>query len=94
MIDDGKTEALMILTEECGEVIQAVAKIHRWGPNEWYNDGPTNLQQLIIELADVQAMIDIVVGQFEIDHSVITSGVQKKKDKLKIYSKFLQKYGD
>ena len=92
MIDDGKTEALVILAEECSEVIQEVAKIHRWGPNKFYGNGTTNLQQLVIELADVQAIIDIVVDQLQINPAVISTGVQKKKDKLKIYSKFLQIY--
>ena len=94
MIDNGKTESLIILTEECSEVIQAVTKIHRWGPNEWYDDGPTNLEQLIIELSDVQAMINIVVDQLQIDPVMIEIGVQKKKNKLKIYSRFLKSYGD
>jgi NTP pyrophosphatase (non-canonical NTP hydrolase) len=95
MIENGKEEALVILGEECSEVIQAIAKIHRWGPNS-NNKGRndlTNLEQLSLELGDLQAMIDIVIDQFEIPKSSISNYSQLKKNKLTRYSEFLKTYG-
>ncbi|CAB4123150.1 NTP pyrophosphohydrolase MazG, putative catalytic core [uncultured Caudovirales phage] len=92
MISNGANEALVILAEECSEVVQAVAKIHRWGPQEWYGAGPTNLEKLATELGDVKAMIDIAIDQLGIDPQFVEDAVAHKKIKLKKYSKFLQHY--
>ena len=92
MISNGTDEALVILAEECGEVIQAVAKINRWGPDSWYNS-VSNLEQLATELGDVLAMIDIAVDQLGIDPKVVQEAATRKKSKLMKYSRYLTHYG-
>lgn len=52
-------EALALLNEECGEVVQAIGKILRHGPyNGW--GGVSNIEQLSIEIADVIGAIKIL----------------------------------
>lgn len=50
-------EMLTILAEECGEVVQRVTKILRFGmrSNPW--NGKDNVQQLETELGDIMAVI-------------------------------------
>jgi NTP pyrophosphatase (non-canonical NTP hydrolase) len=93
MISNGTDEALVILAEECSEVIQAVAKIHRWGPDSWYNSDNSNLEHLATELGDVLAIIDIAVDQLGIDPKVVQEAATRKKSKLMKYSWFLTHYG-
>lgn len=57
MLSEAERERLVILMEECGEVIQAAAKILRWGWNSTYDDGTTNAERLRDEMDDVQGMI-------------------------------------
>lgn len=46
------------LQEEAAEVIQAVSKIRRFGPNNHHPDrAQTNLQELVEELEDFQAIV-------------------------------------
>lgn len=95
MIGNGKEESLVILAEECGEVIQISAKIHRWGPYS-NNKGRlelTNLDHLILELGDLQAMIDVVVNEWGIDPAMIKKASDAKKTKLERYSTHLGGYG-
>ena len=95
MIANGQDESLVILAEECSEVVKAASKIHRCGAdsNNKGRNSLTNLEELIFELGDLQAMIDIVIDQFSIDRSAIINGSQLKKNKLKTYSRHLQQYG-
>jgi hypothetical protein len=95
MINNGKDESLVILAEECGEVVQISAKIHRWGP---YSDNKgrmdlTNLDHLILELGDLQAMIDVVINEWGIDPSLVSKASDAKKTKLERYSTHLRGYG-
>ncbi len=86
---DRTTEALIILAEECCEVGQIVAKIHRWGL-ESTNNGElpsSNRQELIKEMGDVMAMIRIVKEELDINDVEIENAVQNKLDKLKVYSR-------
>lgn len=58
-----EAEALAILAEECGEVVQAIGKILRHGfeSRHPYDDGGmTNRQQLRKELVDVLAAAHMV----------------------------------
>lgn len=95
MITNGKDESLIILAEECAEVVQISSKIHRWGPDS-NNRGRmelTNMDHLILELGDLQAMIDIVINEWGIDPSLIMVASDAKKTKLERYSSHLQGYG-
>lgn len=53
-------EALDILQEECGEVVQAVSKFRRWGPDSHYPpDGPSNLENIQREVWDVVILAEL-----------------------------------
>lgn len=73
-------ECLVILMEECGEVIQEASKILRFG-----ND----TSKLIKELGDLQFMINQTANQFGIDAVQIGVYANKKRDKLKEFSNLL-----
>ena len=55
-------ECLVILTEECGEVIQAVSKTMRFP-----EDDEKNRTRLAKELGDLQCMIDLTCKHLDID---------------------------
>lgn len=53
------------VTEECGEVVQAIGKVGRFGltmrwPDKRFTDprGPTNAEKLLGEIADLRHAID------------------------------------
>ena len=81
MLTSKQDEILLILQEECAEVIQAVSKIKRFGLMD-------NLDQLKMELADLQCMIDLVqdnnICQYEGDE--FNNRIRLKREKLKRYS--------
>jgi NTP pyrophosphatase (non-canonical NTP hydrolase) len=75
-----KQEALIILMEECGEVIQEASKILRFG-----ND----TDRLTKELGDLQCMINQTATHLEIDLVQIGIHANVKRDRLKKYSNLL-----
>jgi NTP pyrophosphatase (non-canonical NTP hydrolase) len=81
---DKKThEILIILQEECAEVIQDVSKCFRFGMDQAHlnsKDGRTQVQNLEKELGDVLAMIDLLMEQ---NVGVTVEGLTKAK-----YEKF------
>jgi NTP pyrophosphatase (non-canonical NTP hydrolase) len=76
-------EALVILSEECAEVIQASAKCLRFGMQE------KNLNQLKQEIADVMILIEIVSRELEISDLELAQLQQNKMLKLQEYSNLL-----
>lgn len=83
-------EILIILQEESAEVIQAVAKCFRFGPDQVHlksPDGKTQIQNLEMEIGDLQAMIDLLIAE---NVGVTKQGIQKataaKREKLKQWS--------
>ena len=79
---DVKTETLVILMEECGEVIQEASKIMRFG-----NDA----SKLTKELGDLQFMINLTANHLGIDSVSIGVYANEKRDKLKKYSDLIDK---
>jgi NTP pyrophosphatase (non-canonical NTP hydrolase) len=62
-------EILDILQEECAEVIQNISKCRRFGMENVYLKGSgTQREQLVKELGDVLAMIDLLQ-----EHNVVSS---------------------
>lgn len=57
MVSEAQRERLVILMEECGEVVQACSKILRWGWDSRYEDGTLNSDRLRAEMDDLQGMI-------------------------------------
>lgn len=85
MIPNKTHEALVILQEECAEVIQAISKIHRFGPDSVY-DGVSNALNLEKELGDVLCLVNILTELSVIDRVVVEDYSVKKLVKLHKYS--------
>ena len=60
-------ERLVILQEECAEVIQAISKIHRHGLEGRYDNGEDNKTALERELGDVWAILTLMVKKQDVD---------------------------
>lgn len=80
-MNENTREALLILQEECSEVIQAASKCFRFGINGMYMQ-ESNRQRLEQEIGDVLAMIDILENQGEISAERINQAKQRKFKKL------------
>lgn len=63
-MNDNTRELLLILQEECAEVIQAISKCFRFGPDQ-IKPGKerTNIDMLQEELGDLLAMIDLLAKE-------------------------------
>ena len=83
---DARQELLVITMEECGELIQACSKALRRGELFAYSDTETELKQ---EIADVYAMIEIMQDWDVISWDEIENGVERKRNKLKRWSKLI-----
>jgi NTP pyrophosphatase (non-canonical NTP hydrolase) len=83
-VDD---EVLLILGEECAEVIQAISKCQRFGVDNYKPGKPkTNRQHLEEELGDLMAMIDIMIDKGLISSDEINQARLNKIAKLKKWS--------
>jgi len=81
-------EILLILQEECAEVIQSISKCMRFGPDQ-IKPGKeyTNIAHLEQEIADVQAMIELLIDcKVGVSLSNIELKKQLKFAKLKLWS--------
>jgi NTP pyrophosphatase (non-canonical NTP hydrolase) len=78
-------EALVILQEECAEVIQVISKMHRFGADNEYN-GVSNRERLTQEIADVLVLINHLCDTHVVDEKTIHRAMAKKLKKLKLYS--------
>lgn len=74
-------EALTILMEECGEVIQEASKIIRFNQGELIN-----IVRLSKEIGDLMVMIEILHNLGLADESIIENAMKEKREKLKFYS--------
>ena len=83
---DARQELLVITMEECGELIQACSKALRRGELFAHSDSETELKQ---ELADVQAMINLMVEWDVLSWTEIEDGVERKRNKLARWSKLV-----
>ena len=83
-------EALVILQEECAEVIQEVSKCFRFGINDLNKDGVQHSLVLEKEVADMLCMVDILVNQGVLDPTKLELGKIEKQAKLKKWSKLYE----
>lgn len=71
------------LQEEAAEVIQAVSKIRRFGEHNHHpNRETTNLQELVSELEDFQAIVLALQELQYLDPKPSTTNIIKKYNKL------------
>ena len=87
-MNDQTKEILVILQEECAEVIVEVSKCFRFGPDQMMEGlDVTNIQRLEKEIGDLQAMINLLVKQkVGVSQDGINLAKVKKFEKLKVYS--------
>jgi hypothetical protein len=87
-INDETLETLVILQEECAEVIVEVSKVFRFGPDQMMKgSNETNMQRLEKELGDLLAMIKLLTEQnVGITMEGLEQGAQNKLEKLKTWS--------
>ena len=86
MIANKTQEALIILQEECAEVIQAVSKCYRFGLDNSHKSGLTQRANLELEVGDMLALVDILVDQGVIDLNNLQTAKLNKVEKLKKWS--------
>ena len=82
-------EALIILQEECAEVIQSISKIKRFGLDQAYEGQESNRIRLQKEVGDVLALVDYLIEKDILDH---VSLLQCKIDKINKLKKFSNLY--
>jgi len=78
-------ECLVILAEECSEVIQAVSKTMRFP-----EDDIKNRARLEKELGDLQCMIDLACKHLDIDQEDVLLWSNIKAEKLKKWSNLME----
>lgn len=85
-LTDKQKEYLLILAEECSEVIKVITKTFRFGldsKNPYIPDSPTNKEELIQEIGDVMAMVELLKDSaLELTDDSLKIAKQKKIDKL------------
>ncbi len=85
-LTDKQKEYLLILAEECSEVIKVITKTFRFGlesKNPLMPDSPTNKEELIQEIGDVMAMVELLKNSaLELTDESLKIAKQKKIDKL------------
>lgn len=92
-MNDNTKEILLILQEECAEVIVEICKIMRFGPDQCKPDSDeTNISALQKELGDVQAMIELLVkARVGVTNNGISDAKKMKFEKLKKWSNIVIK---
>jgi len=89
-MNDNQKEVMLIAQEECAEVVQAISKCFRFGPNDEYN-GVTNKQRLEEEVGDLLCMIRLMMNQGIIDENNVNAASIQKKIKLERWSNVFNK---
>lgn len=88
-LTDKQKEYLLILAEECSEVIKVVTKTFRFGlesKNPHVPNSPTNKEELIQEIGDVMAMVELLKDSaLQLTDESIQIAKQKKIDKLNLW---------
>lgn len=87
-MNEDTREILIILQEECAEVIVEISKCFRFGPDQMMQGmDETNIQRLQKELGDLTAMIELLVDKnVGVTNEDIQLAKMKKFEKLKIWS--------
>lgn len=84
-LPDKEREILIILQEECAEVIQVISKMHRFGADNVYN-GVSNKDRLTQEIGDVLVLVNHVCDTGIIERNAVSLAMAKKAEKLRKWS--------
>jgi NTP pyrophosphatase (non-canonical NTP hydrolase) len=81
-------EALIITQEECAEVIQAISKFMRFGPDSCFptEDSASTKECLEMEVGQLLCMIGILVDQGVLNEDAMMTAMDAKKIKLETWS--------
>lgn len=76
---------LVILGEECGEIVQVASKIQRFGFESYHPNDPntTNRDLLEQEIADFLAVVGLLTAHGYVRNDKIAAGITPKLEKLK-----------
>lgn len=81
-----EAELLAVLSEECGELIQAIGKILRHGFEsvhpEGRDQGRTNRENLVREMGDVGAASELLIGQDIVNGGAVHRAMVSKLDRV------------
>jgi len=75
-------KTLVILQEECAELIHIISKIHRFGI-----DDRNNRERLVQEAGDVLCMLRLLVEKNIVSNQELEKALLNKMDKLKLWEK-------
>ncbi len=85
-LTDRQKEYLLLLAEECSEVIKVVTKTFRFGidsKNPFIPDSPTNKEELIQEIGDVMALVELLKDSaLELSEEALQEAKRKKLEKI------------
>jgi NTP pyrophosphatase (non-canonical NTP hydrolase) len=81
MVNDGLTK----LVEECGELVQAAAKMIAYPNVEYHPDGSNQRERLSMEIADVVAACRFVANKLELDRLAIEHRIVEKLRTYRIW---------
>lgn len=79
-MNNKQNEILLILQEECAEVIQAISKVKRFGLEN-------NIEQLEQEVADVLCMINLAF-----DHGILEKNDERVRNRIAVKQERLKKF--
>lgn len=83
-LTEAELEALALLSEECGEVVQIIGKILRHGLDSWHpTTEKVNRDELAKECSDVLCCIKILQRDGVIDPQQITKARRSKVKKFR-----------
>lgn len=88
MMENKTRETLIILQEECAEVIQATSKIFRFGFDSCYptEDSATTRECLTMELGQLMCMVGLLIEQKVVNEDELIECAELKKKKLEKWS--------
>lgn len=93
-VNKAQEEAIVLLMEECGEVIQACSKILRHGLGSTHPNsplGPTNQDYLNKEVGDLMTAIDISIEENVLIDSRICFSRSEKRRSVQQYLRYALK---
>ena len=87
-LSNEQLEALALLSEECGEVVQIIGKIIRHGLDSNWNGRPTNRELLEQEIGDVLLAAGIVTVKM-LNELSIKHRMDNKPEKLRNFLHYI-----
>jgi NTP pyrophosphatase (non-canonical NTP hydrolase) len=86
-MNDSKRERLIMMAEECGEVVQMIGKVLRHGPENYHPadvDRVTNISLFREEVVDILAIYDMLIESGDILNKITQDEIiARKRKKLK-----------